>query len=85
MNIPKVSLDVMQSTTVSIADNKDFWENAIDTISIENPLLYQLLVVSNSSDNKSSEFRNGYKRGAILVYILLSRQAEADDMNEIWG
>ena len=85
MNMPKASLDVMQSTTVSIENNKDFWDNALDKMLKENPLLYQLLVVSNSSDNKSSEFRDGYKRGAILVYILLSRQAEADDMNEIWG
>ena len=85
MKIPKVSLDIMQSTTVSMTDNKDFWENAIDTMREENPLLHQLLIVSDSSDHKSSEFREGYTRAASLIYILLSRQAEADDMNEIWG
>ena len=86
MKIPKVSLDIMHSTTVSITDDKDFWDNALDTMRIENPLLYQLLLVSNSSSSpKSSEYRSAYEKGATLVYILLSRQAEADDMNEMWG
>ena len=85
MNIPKVSLDVLQSTTVSIEDSKEFWENAIDTMLAENPLLYQLLAVSETNHTKAPEFIDGYKRGASLIYILLSRQAEADNMNDAWG
>ena len=85
MNIPKVSLDVLQSTTVSIENGKDFWENALNKMQKENPLLYQLLIVSETNATKSIEFSDGYKRGATLIYILLSRQAEAEDMNETWG
>ena len=86
MKIPKVSLDILNSTTTSITDGKKhFWDNAIDTMKKENPLLYQLLVVSETNTTKGDEFQDGYKRGAALMYILLSRQAEADDMNEAWG
>lgn len=85
MKIPKVSLDIINSTTISITDGKEFWNDAIDTMLEENPLLYQLLVVSETNTTKSQDFHDGYKRGAALIYILLSRQAEADDMNETWG
>jgi len=82
--IPKVSLDVVESTTASIIDNKDLWEKGLDKILQENPLLYQLLVVGEMTA-KSDDFKNGYQKGALLIYLLLSRQLEADNMNELWG
>ena len=82
--IPKVSLDVVESTTASITDGKDFWKKALDKMFKENPLLYQLLVVGEMSDN-NDDFKNGYQKGALLIYLLLSRQIEAEDMNENWG
>ena len=51
----------------------------------DNPLIYQLLAVTERVENKSEDFLEGYKRGACLIYALLSRQAEANEMNEIWG
>jgi hypothetical protein len=51
----------------------------------ENPLLYQLLVVSGNNTVKSEDFKDGYQKGAALTYILLSRQIEAENMNEQWG
>ena len=85
MKIPKVSLDMINSTTMSITDGPDFWNDAIDTMFEENPLLYQLLVVGETNVTKTEDFHDGYKRGAALIYILLSRQAEADNMNDAWG
>jgi len=85
MKIPKVSLEILSSTTASLTSNEEFWETAIQTMLKENPLLYQLLVVSESNVTKSKDFNDGYKRGAALIYILLSRQAEANEMNELWG
>ena len=85
MKIPKVSLATMSSTTASLTNNEEFWESAIQTMYKENPLLYQLLVVGESNDNSTEDFNEGYKRGAVLIYTLLSNQAEADDMNESWG
>ena len=85
MGMPKVSTEVIQSTSTSIAHGrKQFWKTAIEDMSRENPLVYQILTVSEAS-SKSSDFKEGYKRGACLIYAVLSRQAEADDMNEIWG
>ena len=85
MEMPQISLEIIQSTTVSIEDGKRFWENALDTMLKENPLLYQLLVVGGKNTMKDEEFNNGYQRGAALIYILLSRQVEAENMNEQWG
>ena len=85
MKIPKVSLDTMNSATMSMSGNKKFWESAIKTMLEENPLLYQLLAVSEANERSTEDFIGGYKRGALLVYVLLSNQAEADDMNESWG
>lgn len=85
MKIPKVSLDTMTSTTASLTNNEEFWETAIQRMLQENPLLYQLLVVSETAVTKTDEFTEGYKRGAALIYILLSNQAEANEMNELWG
>ena len=84
MKIPKVSLDIIESTTASITDSEDFWKEALDKICKENPLLYQLLIVGEKSD-KNDDFKNGYHKGALLIYLLLSRQIEAEDMNESWG
>ena len=83
MEIPKVSLDVVESTTASIGDSEDFWKKALDRISQENPILYQLLIIGERSV-RSDDFKNGYQKGALLIYLLLSRQMEAEDMNELW-
>ena len=83
MEIPKVSLDVVESTTASIGDSEDFWKKALDRISQENPILYQLLIIGERS-NRSDDFKNGYQKGALLIYLLLSRQMEAENMNELW-
>ena len=85
MEMPQISLEIIQSTTVSIEDGKRFWENALDTMLKENPLLYQLLVVSGNNAIKSEDFKDGYQKGASLIYVLLSRQIEAENMNEQWG
>jgi len=85
MKMPKVSLETMNSTTISMTNNKEFWESAIATMFKENPLLYQLLVVGEKNEQSTEDFTQGYKRGCLLMYILLSNQAEADDMNESWG
>lgn len=85
MGMPIVSTEVIQSTSTSMAHaRKQFWKTAIENMSRENPLVYQILTVSEAS-SKSEDFKEGYKRGACLIYAVLSRQAEADEMNEIWG
>ena len=84
MKIPKVSLDIISSTTASIDESDDFWKNALDRMFEENHLLYQLLAVSEVSD-KNDDFKNGYQKGALLFYLLITAQIEAEDMNDLWG
>lgn len=85
MGMPKVSTEVIQSTSTSMAHaRKKFWEDVTDNMRIENPLIYQILTI-NEASSRQAEFKEGYKRGACLIYAILSRQAEADEMNEIWG
>lgn len=85
MGMPKVSTEVIQSTSASMAHaRKKFWEDVTDNMRIENPLIYQILTI-NEASSRQAEFKEGYKRGACLIYAILSRQAEADEMNEIWG
>jgi len=84
MKIPKVSLDIISSTTASIDESNDFWKNALNRMLEENDLLYQLLLVSEVSE-KNNDFKNGYQKGALLIYLLIAAQIEAEDMNESWG
>ena len=86
MSLPKVSIDIVSSTTTSMDHNKqEFWTEVTKRMFNDNPLIYQLLAVTERVENKSEDFLEGYKRGACLIYALLSRQAEANEMNEIWG
>ena len=84
MKIPKVSLDIISSTTASVDESDDFWKHALDRMFEENDLLYQLLAVSEVGD-KNDDFKNGYQKGALLIYLLIAAQIEAEDMNESWG
>ena len=86
MSLPKVSIDIVSSTTTSMDHNKqEFWTEVTKRMFNDNPLIYQLLAVTERVENKSEALVEGYKRGACLIYALLSRQAEANEMNEIWG
>ena len=82
MSFPKVSIDIVSSTTTSMEHNKqEFWTEISKRMLKENPLIYQLLAVTERIDTKSEQFLEGYKRGACLIYALLSCQAEADEKN----
>ena len=85
MKMPQISLEIINSTTVSIVEDRDFWNKATETLLHDNPLLYQLLSVSDYNAIKGPDFNQGYKKGSTLTYILLSRQVEAENMNEQWG
>ena len=67
----------MNSTTISMTNNKEFWKTTMQRMLEENPLLYQLLVVSESNDISTEDYSEGYKRGALLMYILLSNQGRS--------
>lgn len=85
MKMPQISLEIINSTTVSIVEDRDFWNKATETLLHDNPLLYQLLSVSDSNTARGPDFNTGYKKGSTLTYILLSRQVDAENMNEQWG
>ena len=85
MKIPKISIDTITSTSASIIDNQQFWTDVANKISKENSLLHDLLIVTSKGEEKSHDFKDGYHKGACLIYILLSNQIEAEDMNELWG
>ena len=85
MGVPEVSVDVVKSTSASMTHaGKKFWKEALHTMALDNPLLYQILTV-NEASSREATFKEGYKRGAALMYILISRQIEANEMNEVWG
>ena len=56
MGMPKVSTEVIQSTSASMAHGrKKFWEDVTDNMHIENPLIYQILTI-NEASSRSAEF-----------------------------
>ena len=85
MKMPQISLEIINSTTISIAEDREFWNKATETLLHDNPLLYQLLSVSDSNTIRGPDFNTGYQKGSTLTYVLLSRQVEAENMNEHWG
>ena len=72
MSLPKVSIDIVSSTTTSMDHNKqEFWTEVTKRMFNDNPLIYQLLAVTERVENKSEDFLEGYKRGACLIYACL--------------
>jgi len=80
--IPKVSQDTIDSTLASMLEDEDFMSKTIEDIKTSNPILFSLLdMVSNSE--KSMEYIKGYIVGTTQFYSLISRQTEANLLNEI--
>ena len=84
MEMPKVTLDLISSTSISMKRNKKFWDEESERILKENPILYRLLALTDKANSKSEDYKSGYKKGAALIYCLLSRQIEVDEMNSNW-
>ena len=85
MKMPEVNLDLIAATSVSMQRNKQFWNEEAEKILLENPLVYRLLNFTDKNTTKSEDYKAGYKKGAALIYSLISRQIEVDNMNKDWG
>ena len=84
MKMPEVNLDLIAATSVSMQRNKKFWDEEAEKILLENPLLYRLLNFTDRNSTNSDDYKAGYKKGAALIYCLISRQIEVDNMNDDW-
>lgn len=84
MQLPQVSLEILGSTTATLEDNPNHWQDTMDKLRGENPLLYELISVTVNGE-QDKYYIKGYVRGALLMYTLLSGQLEADEMNREWG
>ena len=84
MNMPEVNLYLIAATSVSMQWNKKFWCEEAEKILLENPLIYRLLNFTDRNSTKSDDYKAGYKKGAALIYCLISRQIEVDNMNDDW-
>ena len=84
MKMPEVNLDLIAATSVSMQRNKKFWDEEAEKILLEHPLLYRLLNFTVKNTTKSDDYKAGYKKGAALIYCLISRQIEVDNMNDDW-
>ena len=84
MKMPEVNLDLIAATSVSMQRNKKFWDEEAEKILLENPLSYRLLNFTDRNSTKSDDYKAGYKKGAALIYCLISRQIEVDNMNDDW-
>ena len=84
MKMPEVNLDLIAATSVSMQRNKQFWNEEAEKILLENPLIYRLLNFTDKNSKKSDDYKAGYKKGAALIYCLISRQIEVDNMNDDW-
>ena len=84
MKMPEVNLDLIAATSVSMQRNKKFWDEEAEKILLENPLIYSLLNYTDRNSSKSDDYKAGYKKGAALIYCLISRQIEVDNMNDDW-
>ena len=84
MKMPEVNLDLIAATSVSMQRNKKFWDEEAEKILLENPLIYRLLNFTDRNSTKSDDYKAGYKKGAALIYCLISRQIEGDNMNDDW-
>ena len=61
MSFTKVSIDIVSSITTSMEHNKqEFWTDVSKRMLKENPLIYQLLAVTERIDTKSEQFLEGY-------------------------
>ena len=84
MKMPEVNLDLIAATSVSMQRNKKFWDEEAEKKVLENPLIYRLLNFTDRNSTKSDDYKAGYKKGAALIYCLISRQIEVDNMNDDW-
>ena len=84
MKMPEVNLDLIAATSVSMQRNKQFWNEEAEKILLENPLVYRLLNFTDTNSTRSDDYKAGYKKGAALIYCLISRQIEVDNMNKDW-
>ena len=84
MKMHEVNLDLIAATSVSMQRNKKFWDEEAEKILLENPLIYRLLNFTDRNSTKSDDYKAGYKKGAALIYCLISRQIEVDNMNDDW-
>ena len=68
MSLPKVSIDIVSSTTTSMDHNKqEFWTEVTKRMFNDNPLIYQLLAVTERVEHKSEDFLEGYKLSLIHI------------------
>ena len=84
MKMPEGNLDLIAATSVSMQRNKKFWDEEAEKILLENPLIYRLLNFTDKNSTKSDDYKAGYKKGDALIYCLISRQIEVDNMNDDW-
>ena len=83
MQLPQVSLEILGATTATLEDNPNHWNETMDKLLVENPLLYELVLVT-ANGQQDEQYIKGYQRGALLIYTLLASQSEANEMNQEW-
>lgn len=82
--LPVITDETISSTLATLHDDAHFSKNTIKEIQENNPVLYNMLELTCSSD-RDPEYIRGYITGALQFYKLLERQTQSDLMNVLWG
>jgi hypothetical protein len=81
--LPIVSKDTVESTAQSIMEDWSSINAIANIIQRENPDLLKTMfsLMKKGEKEHGKEWREGCKMGALMVYALLHRQDEADEMS----
>jgi len=86
MSLPKITKPLMESTSVSMAEDPiKYLIAGMDELHDENNELGEFLYRCSIHPSMSQLEQEAFLRGAISVYILLRNQAQADELDKQWG
>lgn len=81
--LPKITKDTVQIFISKMNTDKNYIVKNFRQISEENPKLFRA-VVELSRKSGSIEVREGFLRGAFVVYSLFMLQEEIEEIDDLW-
>jgi|TARA_R100000700_G_C3114193_1_gene105907 hypothetical protein len=87
MTIPKITKETVQSVTVSIEHDPEFFDKFLLKVREDNHLVFELIQVVKKIAEESGNpvIAESYMKGICTVYKLIESQMESEEMNLFWG
>jgi hypothetical protein len=80
--LPRVNEDLLTSAYASLQHEKGFDRRVYETIKKDNPVLFEMIKIVLSLENKSRDFKEGYCKAAAQFYYLLQAQLECHELSD---